>query len=411
MAPFPVNVTSLFGQYGGYLVFLAIGFFFGYALEIAGFGKSDKLAAQFYFKDLTVLKVMFTAIIVAMLGVFLTSALGLLDYSLVWVNPTYLWPGIVGGLIMGVGFIVGGFCPGTSLVAVATAKLDGIFFALGVLFGIFTFGETVENFNSFFYSSYMGRFTLMDWLGIPTGVVVLIVVLMALFMFWGGEKLEAKFGGADLSKAPQMRVVAAGALVVLAVAVLLIGQPTSSDKWEALSSEKGPALMDERAYQIHPAELLSLVHNNDIKLFMLDLRSESDYNLFHIKDAENYTYAQLENLAGTLRLEPSNAVFVVMSNDEHTSTDTWKMLVAQNLHNVYILEGGINYWLDVFDSGGAHDAKLVIHTGETMLHEFSAALGAQHPAANPHPELLDEIEFTPKVKLELKKGPSGGGCG
>ena len=411
MAPFPVNVTGLFGQYGGYLVFLAIGFFFGYALEIAGFGKSSKLAGQFYFKDLTVLKVMFTAIIVAMVGVFLTSALGLLDYSLVWVNPTYLWPGIVGGLIMGVGFILGGFCPGTSLVAVATAKIDGIFFALGVLFGIFTFGETVERFNSFFYSSYMGRFTLMDWLGIPTGVVVLIVVLMALFMFWGAEKLEAKFGGADLSKAPKKRIYAAGALVIVAVAVLLIGQPTSSDKWDALSSDKGPALVDERAYQIHPAELLSLVHNDDIKLYMLDLRSEADYNLFHIKDAENYTYTQLENMVGTLRLEPSNAVFVVMSNNEETSTDTWKMLVAQNLHNVYILEGGINYWLDVFDSGSGHDAKLVMHTGEELIHDFDAALGAQHPAANPDPELLEEIEYTPKVKLELKKGPSGGGCG
>jgi sterol desaturase/sphingolipid hydroxylase (fatty acid hydroxylase superfamily) len=109
MPPFPINVTNVLGQYGAYLVFLAIGFFFGYTLEIAGFAKSNKLAAQFYFKDLTVLKVMFTAIIVAMVGIFLTSAIGLLDYNLLWVNPTYLWPGIIGGLIMGVGFILGGF--------------------------------------------------------------------------------------------------------------------------------------------------------------------------------------------------------------------------------------------------------------------------------------------------------------
>jgi rhodanese-related sulfurtransferase len=411
MAPFPLNITNLFGQYGAYLAFLAIGFFFGYALEIAGFAKSDKLAAQFYFKDLTVLKVMFTAIIVAMVGVFLSSALGLLDYSLVWVNPTYLWPGIVGGLVMGVGFIVGGFCPGTSLVAVATAKIDGIFFALGVLFGIFTFGETVEYFSDFFFSSYMGRFTLMDWLGIPTGVVVLLVVLIALFMFWGGEKLEALFGGADLSKAPKMRYVGAGAIVLVAAVVLLIGQPTISEKWDAISVEKGPALVDERAYQIHPGELLSLIHNNDIKLFMFDIRSETDFNLFHINDAVNETTDQMEEIVGTLRLEPSNAVFVVMSNNEELSTEAWKMLVVEQLHNVYILEGGINYWLDVFSSENGHNAKLVMQTGEEMLHGFNAALGAQHPAADPNPEFLDEIEYTSKVKLELKKGPSGGGCG
>ena len=411
MFPFPLDLNSLIGQYGAYFVFLMIGFFFGYALEIAGFGKSDKLAAQFYFKDLTVLKVMFTAIIVAMVGVFLTSALGLLDYNLIWVNPTYLWPGIVGGLIMGVGFIVGGFCPGTSLVAVATAKLDGIFFALGVLFGIFTFGETVENFNDFFYSSYMGRFTLMDWLGLPTGVIVLIVVLMALFMFWGGEKLEAAFGDKDLSKEPRKRVYGAAAIIAVAAVVLFIGQPDVETKWEALSAEKGPQLMDERLFQIHPAELLSLIHNDDIKLYMLDVRSEADYNIFHIEDAYHYSYTQLEDEVGTLRLEPSNAVFVVMSNNEEASTEAWKMLVAESLHNVYILEGGINYWLDVFDSDHGHEAELVLHDGEDMTHTFDAALGDQYPAATPDPELLEEIEFTPKVKLELKKGPSGGGCG
>ena len=119
---------------------------FGAILEMAGFGDSRKLAAQFYFKDMTVLKVMFTGIVVAAVLIFLSSSLGLLDYDRLWVNPTYLYPGIVGGLIMGVGFIVGGFCPGTSLVAASTLKLDGIFFVLGGLFGVWAFGESVGSF-------------------------------------------------------------------------------------------------------------------------------------------------------------------------------------------------------------------------------------------------------------------------
>jgi len=195
IAPFPI--TTLFGKWGAYLIFLLIGFAFGSVLEMAGFGKSTKLAAQFYFKELTVLKVMFGAIIVAMVLVFGMSALGLLDYNLVWVNPTYLWPGILGGLIMGFGFIIGGFCPGTSLVAAATLKLDGIFFVLGVLFGIFLFVETVGRDDAFWHSSYMGRLTLMDTFNLPAGWVVLLVVLMALFMFWGSEKLEDIFGSRE----------------------------------------------------------------------------------------------------------------------------------------------------------------------------------------------------------------------
>jgi len=165
MTIFPLPLTELLGQDGSYFIYLLVGVAFGAALEIAGFGNSKKLAAQFYFKDMTVFKVMFTAIIVAMTLIFLSSAVGLLDYNLIWVPPTYLWPGIVGGLIMGVGFIVGGFCPGTSLVGMATGKIDAFFFVAGVLFGIFLFGETVSSFAVFFESSYMGRFTLPEYFG------------------------------------------------------------------------------------------------------------------------------------------------------------------------------------------------------------------------------------------------------
>ncbi len=143
-----------------FLVFLFLGLGFGAVLEMSGFGDSRKLAAQFYFKEMTVLKVMFTGIIVACVLIFLSSSLGLLNYDRIWVNPTYLWPEIVGGLIMGVGFIIGGFCPGTSLVAAATLKLDGIFFVLGGLFGVWAFGESVGSFENFFYSSDYGRLTL-----------------------------------------------------------------------------------------------------------------------------------------------------------------------------------------------------------------------------------------------------------
>ena len=92
MAPF--DLAGMFGDSGAYLVYLAIGFCFGFILESSGFGDSRKLAAQFYFSELRVLKVMFTAIVVAMLLVFWASALGLLDYNELMVKHTWLWPGI-----------------------------------------------------------------------------------------------------------------------------------------------------------------------------------------------------------------------------------------------------------------------------------------------------------------------------
>ncbi|MGF1507228.1 MAG: YeeE/YedE thiosulfate transporter family protein [Anaerolineae bacterium] len=405
MAPFPLPLEQILGHWGSYVIYLVIGFAFGYVLEIAGFGNSTKLAAQFYFKEMTVLKVMFTAIIVAMVLVFGAAAVGLLDYNLIYVNPTYLWPGIVGGLLMGVGFIVGGFCPGTSLVSAATGKIDGIFFVLGVFFGIFLFGETVSLFEGFWNSSFMGRFTLMDWLGLPTGVIVVGIVLMALVMFFGAELAEKYIGGMDLKKAPRWRFGAAGGLLMVGVVVLLIGQPTTAARWARIEREQGTAL-ENREVQIHPGELLDYIHNDSVRVIMLDVRAEVDYNLFHIHTAQHV--ADVHALIPSLHLEPENTLFVVMSNGETAATEAWKVLVAEAVPNAYILEGGINHWIEVYGEGAF---PAVGNPGDDALaYNFDAALGARHPAAEPLPENFNVV-YTPRVEFEFKRGPASGGCG
>jgi len=410
MTPFPLDLPALLGHWGQYVVYLAIGFGFGYVLESSGFGNSLKLARQFYFRDLTVLKVMFGAIVTAMVLIFAATGLGLLDYNAIWVNPTYLWPGIVGGLIMGVGFIIGGFCPGTSLVSLATLKLDGVFFVLGGLFGIFLFGETVDSFAAFWNSSYMGRFTVPDWLDLPVGVVVLGIVLMALFMFWGGEQLEKRFGGKDLKRELKARYAGAAVLALAAASLIFIGQPTTADKWQAISAEKEP-LLAERSVQIHPGELLDAQHDDSVKVIMLDLRNEVDYNLFHIAGARRVSIEELPGLIPDLLLEPSNTLFVTMSNGEEAATEAWQLLSAESVPNAYILDGGINGWLDVFASADPGLRKsLAAVESDRLSYEFDLALGARSPAATPDPHEFD-LEYTRKVQMELKRGPAGGGCG
>jgi rhodanese-related sulfurtransferase len=410
MTTFPLPLVDLLGQYGSYWIYLLIGVLFGATLETAGFGNSKKLAAQFYFKDLTVFKVMFTAIIVACSLVFLSSAIGLLDYNLVWVPPTYLWPGIVGGLIMGVGFIVGGFCPGTSLVAMATGKIDGVFFVLGVLGGIFLFGETVSSFALFFDSSYMGRFTLPELLGVDYGVVVLGVVLMALFMFWGAEQIEGAFGGPTAQRAPRWAPLGATALIALAAAGLVIGQPDNSDRWTRIEAEQ-LALLDERAVQIEPAELLSVIHDSRIKAVLLDVRDERYYNQFHIQGARHRPADQVVAAARELMREPANTVFVTMSNDESAATEAWKRLKAESLPNVYILEGGVNNWIRTFSEEDFLQERLLSNRdNDRPAYRFDTAIGSRHPAAEPNP-VAWEFEFEPKVKLQLKRAAEGGGCG
>lgn len=175
------------------IVAFIIGIAFGFFLERAGFGSSKKLAAQFYFYDMTVFKVMFTAIITAMLGLYWLSHFGFINIYLIELIPTYVLPQLIGGLIFGVGFVMGGFCPGTCAVAITTGKIDGLFTLLGMLFGIFIFGEAFPLIEKFYYSTNAGELTLTSYLNIPYGVLVFIIVIIALSGFYGAEILEKKF--------------------------------------------------------------------------------------------------------------------------------------------------------------------------------------------------------------------------
>ncbi len=409
---FPLQLETLLGKPWMYLVFGTIGFFFGFVLENAGFGNSRKLAAQFYFRELTVLKVMFGAIVTAMVLIFLTVGLGILDFNQLWVNPTYLASGIVGGLIMGVGFIIGGFCPGTSLVAMATAKLDGLFFVLGALFGIFVFGETVEHFWDWWnHAGYMGRVTIPEWLGLPYGVVVAAIVLMALFMFWGAEQLEKRFGGRDLSREPRWRPYVAVGLAAAAIGVILVGMPTTEQKYARIAEAKEAALAN-REVQIHPGELLETIANDTLKVVLIDVRPEAEYNQFHIAGAKNVPLAEIPSIVPDLHAQQAlNTVFVLASNDEVAATEAWRILVAESVPNVYILEGGINQWIATF---GRDDGSMVQVSNprgdDTLCWTFPAALGDRFAAADPDPHEW-HLEFAPKVKLQIKRDKSGGGCG
>lgn len=191
----PFDLAGILGVTGSYLVYLAIGFGFGFVLESTGFADARNVASQFYFREFRVIKTMFTAIVVAMVLIFWGSALGWLDYEQLWVNPTYWWPGIVGGLLIGFGMVIGGYCPGTSLVSTATLKVDGMLFLLGVVTGIVTFGETVSFINDFWHAGSEGRFILPDLLNMDVGWVVVLCVILALVMFWTFDKVRVLIYG------------------------------------------------------------------------------------------------------------------------------------------------------------------------------------------------------------------------
>lgn len=174
---------------------------FGFVLERAGFGSARTLAGQWYGYNFAVLRVMFTAIVVAMLGLVGLHAVGFLDLSKVQLNETYLWPQIVGGVVFGVGFALGQYCPGTAVVAFATGRIDALVFLLGFFFGVIAFFFAFPALAGFYESGSMGKVTVPEAFGVPMGVVALAVVVMALGAFAVTHLIDRRMAAKKLALA------------------------------------------------------------------------------------------------------------------------------------------------------------------------------------------------------------------
>ncbi len=409
MAPFQFSAGTL----GYVLAFGGAGFLFGATLESAGFGDTRKLAGQFYFRDTTVIKVFFTAIVVAALLIAGASSLGLLDMSRVFVNPTYLWPGIVGGLVMGVGFIIGGFCPGTSLVAVTTLKLDGLIFMIGALFGVWLFGETVGSFEPFFLSSYMGRFTVDQWLHVPMGVALLLLVVMALLLFWGAELLERRYGKGEPWSAIALlpsrgKLAFAGALVAIAALLTVRGDPTPEQRWARTAPEVKRAVED-RSMFVDPAEVVALRKDLNVQADVVDVRDEHDYNLFHVGGARRVdpvAFASLTDETKRLLDRPATTVTFLMGNGEGAALAAWKSLKALGATNVYVVEGGVNRWLERYAVPECVAAATVAPGPDALAWRFAHATGDREPAS--WPERAESQAFRTPCEEAVSRGGEAG---
>ncbi len=410
MAPF--DPVELLGKPLGYLVFVLFGMGFGITLEIAGFGLAHKLVGQFYFKDQTVFKMMFTSVLVAMVLIFFTTGMGWLDYDRIFVPPTYLIPGTLGGLILGAGLIIGGYCPGTSMVSSSSGHLDGIFFVAGVMAGGLFFGSVVDHFWDFYNSTYMGRFTLPEWMGLSTGVTVVIVVVAGVILLWGSDAIEKRWKRKEgilteqeVKKDRRVMSIVSVALILGALGVLFVGQPSLADSWNA-NVEKQALLAEGKAF-VPAEEMNQAIYDPIINPILLDVRTERDYNLYHLEGARRVDLEQIPGMIEDLVNEPDGTVVFVMSNDETAAVEAWKLLVAKNSVNAYVLKGGVNGWIEEF--GENKFVPIENHPDDALGWIIPEARGDKWPSAIP--EQPHETKPYEIIKLQ-KKAPTGaGGCG
>ena len=325
-----------------FFVALAVGLAFGFVLERAGFGSSRRLAGIFYFRDMTVLRVMFTAVITAMLGLLLFTGMGWIDLGSVYAMPTIFGAQVAGGLLFGVGFVIGGWCPGTAAVGAVTGKLDALVVLGGAIVGSILFNETFP---------WLGW--LMDWgyqeeplyaFGMSRAVFGLLFTLVAVAAFYFAEWVESLSGGGAYLRSPMLKGLAAALVVAAAALLVLPGEEAAGVAVGSQAAERALlASIDEGADHVEPEDLADRIIAGEPGLVVVDVRPAEEYAAFHIRGAIS---AALPELPQVLAERKNRGQIVLYSTGMTHPAQARDALARLGYENVWLLTDGLRGFVD-----------------------------------------------------------------
>lgn len=341
--------TDALGSSGAMLVALLVGLAFGFSLERAGFGSSRKLAGIFYFTDMTVLKVMFTALVVALVGMLYLFGAGWIATDQIYFMPSVFGAQVVGGLLFGVGFVMGGWCPGTAAVGLSSGKIDAAVFLGGAVVGSVLFNEVYSLIQPLYEWGNSGVRVLSMDVGFSEAALGLLITFIAIGMFWGSEYIERiRVRGGQYFRSPFLKAFSL-ALIVFACGAFLVGEPSKSmtPTGGASSADQTElALMaaaEQGADHIEPEELADRLVNGDRSLLIIDIRTPTEFETFHIRGAVNVGMAEL---ADYLTPYQDGSIIVLYSNGMTHPAQARDSLARLGYQNVYILTDGLKGFIE-----------------------------------------------------------------
>lgn len=341
----PQNIIS--GDLNFFFAFI-IGIAFGFILEQAGFSSSRKLAGVFYGYDFVVLKVFFTAGVTAAIGVFFFQYFGLIDINFVFVNPLFTWSAIIGGVIMGFGFILGGFCPGTSFAAAVIGKIDAMIFILGIFIGVFLFGVFFDFFEPIYNANPLGRVFVFDSLGMSQKWFLFILSAVAVIAFAVTQEIQdssTKFKELLNNQSISVKWPLFFLFTMITIALFLPAKRTSffnevsaKNMIEKIAAKDREITVQKLAY--------SIMHStNDFHI--IDVRSKDDYAEFHLPGAINIPLESIIDNRFKNNLHINNKKTILYSNGSVAAEKAWFFVTRAGKGDFYILEGGLNNFIDV----------------------------------------------------------------
>jgi len=330
---------------GAFLAAFVIGLLFGLALERSGFGSSRRLAGVFYLEDMAVVKVMFTALVTAMLGLAYLLTFGWISADALYFMPTVYGAQLVGGLLFGVGFVMGGWCPGTSAVGIASGKLDALTFFGGALMGSILFNEVFSLIKPLYTWGEAGVIFIYQSLGLSLGAFALLFTLLAVACFWIVEFIEANRGkGGDLFGSRFLKTFSL-TLVVLSFGLSLTGGQMGQGV--VVREEPGEVellgLIATGRDHMEPEELADRLLAGEPGIRVVDIRSKREYQAFHIRGAVN---VRLQELPGYLAPFKNRDLIILYSNGMTHPAQARDSLARQGFTNVYFLTDGLQGFME-----------------------------------------------------------------
>lgn len=379
-----------------YIVALFIGFAFGWVLEQAGFSTSRKLVGVFYGYDYVVLRVFFTAAITAVVGLIALDFAGLIDFAYLYINPTFLGSAIVGGAIMGLGFILGGFCPGTSVVAASVGKLDAWIFILGSFIGIFLFGELYPLFKDFHMSGNLGPIFVYDSLGVSRGFFAFALVIIALAAFVVTDRLQRRVKyGVDpnhVNYKTMYPALAAGVVAAILVLIIPSGLGAGSVSAEDLEGKIQYVTADEAVFDIY--KQLN-------KYQYIDLRGKGQYEAYCLTGAIRMNLREVAMRRYSSYFANRHKIPVFYCDNEKLARKAYAVAKGEGYDNVRVLKGGLSeFHRIIYDTPPAKNTSVVGYGERDFRLKARAYLNSDSTLTKPRV----------KKKVETKVVKVQGGC-
>jgi rhodanese-related sulfurtransferase len=275
---------------------------------------------------------MFSALLTAMLGAFWLDRLGWLDLDLVYLPETFVLPQAIGGALFGAGFLIAGLCPGTSCVAAAAGRRDGLAVMGGLFAGVVFFDLAYPRLEGLYTSTPLGAVTLDQLAGVPRGVMVAAVTGAALAGF---ARLRASRYGEASSPPPRPALrrglAVAAATLALAAAVTELRPVDAASLATEIEAERD---------HISAPDLADLIMRADPALRIFDLRPPSEFARMHVPGA---SHATIESLAREPL--PRDATVVLYSEGGAHAAQAWVLLRIRRHRRVVFLREGMFEWL------------------------------------------------------------------